>query len=145
MSTGTEKSSILNQFVYISLPERVCEENLQSYNRSQPNRRYERDEVLVVVHADHPYELFSQPISQAQTISLRNALLGVEETKRRPTMATVERKSVGWKKTGSGDCKKQVAPTEEMGITVLICIRVYRFVRNNDYLFDMLVPDAAMH
>ncbi|CAN7048132.1 unnamed protein product, partial [Brassica rapa subsp. trilocularis] len=71
---------------------------------SQPNRRYERDEVLVVVHADHPYELFSQPISQAQTISLRNALLGVEETKRRPTMATVERKSVGWKKTGSGDC-----------------------------------------
>ncbi|KAH0942859.1 hypothetical protein HID58_002496 [Brassica napus] len=35
---------------------------------------------------------------------LRNELLGVEETQRRPTVATVKRKLVGWKKTRSGDC-----------------------------------------
>ncbi|KAG5411322.1 hypothetical protein IGI04_007641 [Brassica rapa subsp. trilocularis] len=65
MSTTNQKISTLNQFVYLRLPDQICNRNAES----QPNRRYERDEVLVIVHADHTYELFSQPISQAQTIS----------------------------------------------------------------------------
>ncbi|CAN7001543.1 unnamed protein product [Brassica oleracea var. botrytis] len=54
----------------IRLPHLTRSKNLQYYKISQRNCRYERDEALVVVHADHTYELFSQPISQAQTISL---------------------------------------------------------------------------
>ncbi|CAN7073529.1 unnamed protein product, partial [Brassica oleracea var. botrytis] len=82
----------------ICLPQLTRSENLQCYNRSQPNRGYERDEALVVVHADHTYELFSQPISQAQTISPLQRTTRSQKNAEEVDVAIVERKSVGWKK-----------------------------------------------
>ncbi|CAN6990210.1 unnamed protein product [Brassica rapa subsp. trilocularis] len=82
----------------ICLPQLTRAENLQYYNRSQPNRQYERDEVLVVVHADHTYELFSQPISQAQTIS--------------PSQHT-SRSRRNAEEADSGDCGEKIGGLEE--------------------------------
>ncbi|CAG7900798.1 unnamed protein product [Brassica rapa] len=64
----------------------------------QPNRRYKRDEVLVVVHADHPYKLFSQPISQAQTIF--------------PSQRT-SRSRRNEEEADSGDCGEKIGGLEE--------------------------------
>ncbi|WZZ27899.1 hypothetical protein YC2023_011300 [Brassica napus] len=69
-----------------------------SKQQSQHNRGYERDEALVVVHADHTYELFSQPISQAQTISPLQRTTRSQRNAEEVDVAIVERKSVGWKK-----------------------------------------------
>ncbi|CAN6917671.1 unnamed protein product, partial [Brassica oleracea] len=77
----------------ICLPQLTRSENLQCYNRG-----YERDDALVVFHADHTYELFSQPISQAQTISPLQRTTRSQRNAEEVDVAIVERKSVGWKK-----------------------------------------------